>query len=90
MWLHTGWSWREERERAEGVKAKGSCGEQEAGNEEAALPLLSLPGPPPRPPCAGGVGGGCADPPLLYDGRRPDTPLADAPLLSFATSFGLV
>ena len=32
----------DEKERPEGVKAKGSCGEQEAGKEDAALPLLSL------------------------------------------------
>lgn len=83
----TEWSWREERDKAEGVKAKGSCGEQDAGKEEATLPLLSLPGPVPRPPpSAGGVGGGCADPPLPNDGRRTEPPLDAAPPLSFRSS----
>ncbi len=83
----TEWSWRDDSDNAEGVNAKGSWGEQEAGKEDATLPLLSLPGPAPRPPpSVGGVGGGCADPPLPNDGRRPEPPLDAAWPLSLRSS----
>ena len=69
------------------MNAKGSCGEQEAGEGGGRAAAALAAGPPhPGPPCAGGVGGGCADPPLPYDGCRPNAPLPDAPLLSLPCS----
>lgn len=38
----TAGSWAEEKERPEGVNAKGRWGEHEAGKEDAALPPDSL------------------------------------------------
>lgn len=38
----TAGSWADEKERPDGVNAKGSCGEHEAGKDDAALPLESL------------------------------------------------
>ena len=38
----TAGSWTDEKERPDGVNAKGSWGEHDAGKDDAALPLDSL------------------------------------------------